>query len=186
MNDKNDPKAGAIAAAALKPAATNAPMPETAAAPKTETAAEVLGLPVVPLSEDRWQLKEHRNPGHWICVAPGTKPDDLLQPAFWANVAKKLAPNTTVEVHWDDASQFAEVYVLASGRNWASVSLLRHQALAKPALPQSAAQYGVAFNGPVDKFRVTRLVDNAVIRAGFANEREARNWLDDYVRKVAA
>lgn len=197
MNDTSSgqkpeqPKANTPAPAG---AAANPPVAPAAAkpAPKTQTAAEVLELPVVPLSEDRWQLKEHRNPGHWICVPAGTTLEHIQQPSFWANVAKKLAGNSssaagvTVEVHWDDFSQFAEVYVLSNGRNWASVSLLRHQKLAKAALPQQANDYSVAFNGPVDRVRITRLSDKAVIRAGFASEREAQRWLDEYLQKLAA
>lgn len=141
---------------------------------------------VLALKEDRWQLKEHRNPGHWICVPAGVTVEDLMQPAFWANVARKLKPSSTIEVHWDDASQFAEVYCVSAGRNWASVSLLRHQKLERAALPQQASQYAISFNGPIDKFRVARLNDNAVIRAGFGTEMEARQWLDQYLQRLAA
>jgi hypothetical protein len=140
----------------------------------------------VPLAEDRWKLKEHMNPGGWICVPHLTTVEDLHQPVFWANVARHLRPSSTVEIHWDDGSQFAEVYVLSAGRNWASISLLRHRTLEKPLLPQQAHQYGIAYNGPVDKYRVSRLNDNAVIRAGFASEGDARKFLDEYVRKLAA
>jgi hypothetical protein len=159
--------------------------PAKKAEAKEELPAEIARA-VLALKEDRWQLKEHRNPGHWICVPAGVTIEDVLQPAFWANVARKLKPSNTIEVHWDDASQFAEVYCVSAGRNWASVSLLRHVKLERAVLPQQASQYQITFNGPVDKFRIMRLSDNAVIRAGFASELEARQYLDDYLRRLAA
>jgi hypothetical protein len=154
--------------------------------PPADLAEEPARPAPIPLGEDRWKLKEHQNPGGWICVPHGTTVEDLHQPVFWANVARHLRPSGTVEVHWDDASQFAEFYVLSAGRNWASVSLLRHVKLEKPVLPQQAHQFGIAFNGPVDKFRVTRLTDGAVIRAGFASEADARKFLEEHLRKLAA
>jgi hypothetical protein len=142
--------------------------------------------PAAPLSFDRWQLKEHRNPGHWICVQAGVTIEQLLEPAFWANVARNLQPRSTVEVHWDDASQFAELYVLDAGRNWASVDVLRHHAdLKRPNLKHLAEQYEVGFNGPVDRFRILRLSDREVIKAGFATEVDAHKFLADYKRKLA-
>jgi hypothetical protein len=139
-----------------------------------------------PLSEDRWGLLESRNPGFWSCVPHAVTIDHLQEPSYWANVARHMRPCTTFQVHWDDSSQFAEFYCLAAGRNWASVSLLRHHKLDKPVIPQAANRYGVAFNGPVDKFRITRLNDGAVIRAGFPSETEARKFLDEYVRKLSS
>lgn len=152
--------------------------PEAEAAPRA--------VPFYVFSEDRWKLKEHMNPGGWACVTHGCLPEDLLEPSAWANVARHLRAGMTVEVHWDDSSHFAEFYVLSAGRNWASVSLLRAHKLDRPKLPQQANQYDISYNGPVDKFRITRRNDGAVIRSGFASESEARKHLDEYVRKLAA
>jgi hypothetical protein len=141
---------------------------------------------ITALGADRWQLLEHRNPGGWCCVPHGTTVEDLLAPAFWAHVARHLRPSTTLQVHWDDGTRFCELYVLAAGRNWASMSLLRDHELTKPHIPAKANSYDVSFNGPVDKFRVTRRPDNAVIQAGFDSELAARRWLEEYLRKLAA
>jgi hypothetical protein len=151
---------------------------------KAEKVAEF--TPAPPLGEDRWQLREHRNPGHWVCVPAGTTIEQLLEPAFWANVARHLQRSTTVEVHWDDASQFAELYVLDAGRNWASVDVLRHKKELKRPQLRSEEQFEVHFNGPVDKFRIVRISDRSVIKAGFATEVSALQFLADYKRKLAA
>lgn len=163
-----------------------APDPAPAAKPPEAAAPQTVAGIFRGLTEDRWQLKEHRNPGHWACVPYGTTIDQITEPKFWANVARHLRPNSTIEVHWDDSSQFAQFYVLSAGRNWASVSLLSHHKLDKPKMQQQASEYGVSYAGPVDRFRVTRLADNAVIRAGFPSEGEARKFLDEYLRKLAA
>lgn len=156
--------------------------------PAAPAAAEPLSAAaiVTALGADRWRQKEFENPGHCIYVPYGTSIDDVRAPSFWANVAGKLRPGNTVEVHWDDFGQFAEFYVRSAGRNWASVALLRHVELEAAAAPQAKEQYGVAYNGVVDKFRITRMSDNAVIKAGFASELQARSWLEEYRRKLAA
>lgn len=171
-------------AEAEQKAAENDKKPPAGKPPK-EAVAERVPLP--PLGFDRWQLREHRNPGHWVCVQVGTTIEDLLVPAYWANVARNLQPRTTIEVHWDDASQFAELYVLDAGRNWASVDVLRHKKeLKRPVLAHLAEQYEISFNGPVDRYRIQRLSDRAVIKAGFATEAAAHQYLAEYKRKMAA
>lgn len=165
--------------AAAKPAKTEPPI---AVKPEPIGAAAI----VTALGVDRWRQKEYENPGHCVYVPYGTTLDDVRAPSFWANVAGKLRPGNTVEVHWDDFGQFAEFYVRSAGRNWASVALLRHVELEAAAPPQAREQYGVAYNGVVDKFRITRMSDNAVIKTGFASELQARSWLEEYKRKLAA
>lgn len=169
-------KAAAPAAAKVETVAAAAPAPLTAPIPRH----------LVGLAFDRWALKEHRNPGNWVCVPVGTAVEDLLEPSFWANVARQLKPNSTIEVHWDDSSRYAELYVISAGRNWAAVTPMRVLELAKPKLPDQADKHRVEFAGPVDKHRVVRITDGAVLRAGFATEREAQTFLDGYLRSVAA
>lgn len=141
---------------------------------------------VSALGVDRWKQKEFENPGHCVYVQSDTKLEQVLAPSFWANVAGKLRPGNTIEVHWDDFSQFAELYVRSCGRNWASVGALRHVEVKASDVPQARDNYRVSYNGVVDKFRITRLSDNAVIRAGFASELQAQTWLEEYRRKLAA
>lgn len=151
------------------------------AAKKIDLPAEPRYVP--PLTADRWKLKEHANPGHWLCVHQDVTVEDMLLPGFWANVAQHLRPASTVEVHWDDLSQFAEFYVKSSGRNWASVDLMRHIKIGAAVRPSTAHQYEVAFNGPVDKFRVMNITNRTVLKAGFASEADARKFLDEHLKK---
>lgn len=139
---------------------------------------------VIPEGNGRWGLKESNNPGFWSCVVHGCLPEDLLEPSCWANVARYLRPCQLVEVHWDDRSHLAEYYVLDCGRNWANVDIWQSKRFRAAVRPHQATQYGIAFNGPVDKFRITRLNDGAVIKAGFASENDARKFLEEYLRKL--
>ena len=141
----------------------------------------------VPFAANAWALKESANPGFYICVPAGTTVDDCLSPAVWANVAGKMRPYSTIEVHWADGGQFAEFYVESCGRNWAGVWLMRHHVRQTAVVrPIDRTELAVSFNGPVDKYRVTRLSDNAVLQAGFASSSEAQRWADEYRRKLAA
>lgn len=143
----------------------------------------VPAAPPPPLSEDRWALKEYRNPGHWINVAATTTLENLLEPVYWANVARHMKPCQTIEVHWDDRSQYAELYILDADRNWASVDVLFHKTF-KHVQRKSTEEYEVQFNGPTDLFRVLRKSDRGLIKAGFATEAAALKFLAEHKRKL--
>ena len=151
---------------------------------EADTAAEFKPLP--PLSEDRWSLEEHRDPGHWSCVPVGTTIEQLLEPSYWANVARNFRPRQSLTVHWDDGSQLAWLYVIDCGRNWLQLGVVMHKEIVAAKRDTSRDDYDVAFNGPVDLFRITRRSDRAVIKAGFATEADAVRFLADYKRKLAA
>jgi hypothetical protein len=169
----------------VKPQKTTSSPPNQPPPPLPPPLAEEPKRTVKPLGIDAFGWKEHRNPGHWACVEFGTPLEDVLEPAFWANVASKMSCNHTIEVHWPDGNQYAELYVRACGRNWADVWLMRHCQADKAAYaPSKRNQLVVAWAGPVDKFRVTRTGDNAVIMAGFQSEADAHRWRDEYLRKL--
>lgn len=140
----------------------------------------------VPFSLDRWQLKEYMNQEGHVTVPAGTTPAQLTDRNSWAHMARKFRRCSTVQVHWDDVSQFAMLYVLDCGNNWASMCIIMHTMLSAADVPPQSTDYDVQFNGPKDQWRVMRKADRVVMRAGFATEREANNWRDEHVRRLAA
>jgi hypothetical protein len=44
----------------------------------------------------------------------------------------------------------------------------------------------LSFNGPVDKYRIVRRSDRKVLKAGFATEAAALQFLAEHKRKLAA
>ncbi|HXI76098.1 MAG TPA: hypothetical protein VNH21_03125 [Steroidobacteraceae bacterium] len=152
------------------------------AAKKLPVDAEVVRI-VPPLAQNRWNLKEHANPGHWVCVPADTEVADLLEPGFWANHAQRMRPNSTLEVHWDDSSRFILLYVVSAGRNWADVDLMFEHKIKSHARPSQTHRYEAKYNGPVDLWRITNLSNGSVLKAGFATEEDARKFLAEHLKK---
>ena len=154
------------------------------AQPETADAAAPAVRQLPSLTMDRFSLKESRNPGFHHTAPASVILEDLLQPAYWTNYAGRMQRNSTIEVHWDDSSQFAELYVLDVGRNWASVAPMRHVKLEAAAAAPKLDQFVVSYNGPVDRFRIVNVGTRTVLKAGFATEVDAQRFLAEHRKKL--
>lgn len=154
---------------------------------KPDAEAETETRRVVPLSVTRWQLGEFMNSRHSVSPASGTPFEDLLRPEFWANITRMRAGDI-LEIRPEDQSYYAELYVLKRERNAASVAVIREPIRLVCAFKPAAGEvlFKVEFAGPHGKWRVIRISDKAVMRDRFENEAEARAWLGEYQRLVAA
>jgi hypothetical protein len=162
---------------------------KAAAATKSKAAAAVEEAPrrVVPLQVTRWQIGEFMNTRHSVAPASATPFEDLLRPEFWANITR-LAAGDIIEVRPEDQSYYAELYVMRRDRTSATVAVIREPVRLVPAykpLPGSAA-FKVEFAGSHGKWRVLRISDGASIRDKLGSEGEARSWLVEYERMLAA
>ena len=143
-----------------------------------------------PLAVSRCALLEHMDPGYSVCLERGTPYEAVWEPSFWANFAmwKKIQPGQTVHVSNDEQSFFAVLKVLDCGRNWAVMGqfhFVSRDAMvrARPPLKQRP-KHIVQWAGPIDKFRVLREADNAVIKTGFDSELAATTYVADYERRL--
>jgi len=178
------PKTAAPAAPAKPAADAGRPWPDKASMDP--------GVNAKPLPENRWSLLEHKDPGHWICLERGTPYEAVFEPSFWANIVMraKLQPGQTVDVTNDEQSVFAVLKVLDCGRNWAVMGEFYFKSRddmvkARPPL-KSRPKHVIGWGGPVDKFRVIRESDNAVIKTGFDSEAAAQTFLTGYERQLGA
>jgi hypothetical protein len=158
--------------------------PDKAAAADSGTLAK-------PLAENRWSLREFRDPGHHVVLERGTPYEAVFEPSFWANIATKakLQPGQSVRVVNDELTLFADLVVLDCGRNWATMAEYYKRTLdelvrSRPPLREQQ-RHAVGFAGPIDKWRIVR-ADNQVIRAGFESENAAQAYLSDYLRRLGA
>lgn len=122
----------------------------------------------------------------WRIVVPaGTKVADMLKPAYWGHVAPQLRPGDLIESVTEDNSLFCEFLVRYSRRLEASVSLLREVQLVPPTITeQEVAEYQVVFRGARSKHTV--LKGQSVIKDGFDTDGQAKAWLTDYLKGLAA
>lgn len=155
--------------------------------PVVDVSADEAPRRVVPLQVTRWQFGEFTNARHSVSPAAGTAWDDILRPEFWANITR-LSAGDIIEVRPEDASYYAELYVLRRERTSATVAVIREpvklEAAYKP-LP-GEVKFKVEFAGSLAKWRVLRESDKSMLRDKFGTEAEARRWLADYERMVAA
>lgn len=142
------------------------------------------GFPMV--RESRMNFVDFARQTHHVVPEDGTKFEDVLRDEFWSLVSHKFKPGDLVEVHAEDGSFFAELYVRAAGRNWAKVALLRKVELEPVNLSHGSPEYEATWKGPHRKFSVVRLADNSIIKDGFEAREQAVEYIKSHVKAMAA
>ena len=137
------------------------------------------------LDPSRFAADEYVNTNWTLTAEAGTSIEDVMNPAFLANVAVKLHPYDHIRVRVDTGEWYAELMVLDCGRTWAKTFKLNYYELVKDSndeLTEGAdAQYSVKFLGPHKKFCVVRRSDKEVIKEGCMTKQDANVWLSQYV-----
>lgn len=144
----------------------------------------VPGLPTI--RESRVKLTEFARQSHHVVPEEGTKFDDILREEYWAAVAVGFKPGDLIEIHAEDGSFFAELYVRACGRNWAKMALLRKVELEPIEAAVASPEFEAAWKGPHRKFAVIRLSDSAIIRDGFETREQAGEYIKSHTKALAA
>jgi len=189
---------GAAAEAETQAAAAPAPAAPPAAArvaekPPAPAAAPVADKPVpaprkvAALTVSRWSEAAFKQARHAITPEAGTPVEDLLNPAFYANIAGKMNAGDIVEARPADGAYYLELYVWDRGDNWAQVGVLR--ALERPgpvAVPSTDDAFLIEFVDGAKKHRVLRKSDKAEVAHGFATVAAANAWLEHNRGKLAA
>lgn len=147
---------------------------------------------MIKLNTSNLREAEYERKIYAVTPEHGTTIEQMLDPAYWANVGYKFKPGDRIEVISEDSTWFAELLVIAAARLWAKVSTLRFveltTAVAGDATKTSTPPADSAFDDYIikwgtgsTKFRVVRKQDKEVIREGFATKRDAEAWLLDHL-----
>lgn len=130
------------------------------------------------IKESQFMPAETRRVVYFAAPEAGTHPDALLDPAYWTHVARKLRPLYRIEAVCEDGSWVQELIVLHVRDNEARVARLSkvHLDVVDPDKMESDV-YEVKWSGPVDKFRVMRKKDGAIIKGGFSTKVDAVAFL---------
>lgn len=142
------------------------------------------GVPMI--RESRLSFVEFARQAHHVVPEDGTKFEDVLRDDFWSLVGYKLKPGDLIEVHAEDGSYFAELYVRAAGRNWAKVALLRKIELEPVSVALGSPEFEAAWKGPHRKFSAVRISDNQIIKDGFETREQAVDYIKSHVKALAA
>lgn len=119
----------------------------------------------------------------------GTTIEEMLEPSYWAHVAKRLAPWDQLVIRAEDGSLYAEAIVLESGQLHAKIMLKPGYPIdlqvSEPdvgtAIPEG---YSIKWTGPVRKYAVVNRTEK--VRDGFSDRGAAQAWLGNYVRTSLA
>jgi hypothetical protein len=108
----------------------------------------------------------------------------LLQPEYWANVAKSMKIGDRIECMPDAMTYYAELIVMEVGSTFAKVALIRHVKLHAVDNRDELKGLKVEYAGRVQLYRVVR--GGYVIREGFANKTAAMKFAMAYAEEIAA
>lgn len=120
--------------------------------------------------------------------ATGAALDDVLDPAYWAHVAKSLRPGDHIEILAEDGTWWAMLLVRYTGRTEAAVAKLSHVEFGEPSddLVSDSDTHSIAYGNYHTKFRVVRKSDKEVVKDGFDTKEAAKRWLDGHMKALAA
>ncbi len=134
----------------------------------------------------RFSLAENTRNVWSVVPEVGIKPEDMVEPSYWAHVSAHLRPCDRIEAHAEDGTFFAEFLVVSSGRQTAKVVLLRKIDLEADDAPSASDEFSVQWKGPHHKFAVVRLSDRATLQHSFETKEAALGWLSSNSRTLAA
>ena len=136
------------------------------------------------IAPGRFSETEHKNHSWTITVEDGTSIEDVLNPAFLANVAHNLRPYDIIHVRVDSDEWYTQLLVVDCGRNWAKMIKLLEVKLAyegeEPPVGVHTGLFTVEFKGQHNKWCVIRQSDKALIKEQCASKQEANAWLSTY------
>jgi hypothetical protein len=113
---------------------------------------------------------------HWAVVIPAdVSIETVLEPAWWANVATQLRVADTVDVHRDDRTLYAKLYVRAVGRARVAVALIQQVEFGalETETASEPASHRVKYGGPHNKWCVERILDRKVVKDGCDTREDA-------------
>lgn len=135
------------------------------------------------LKEFRFHAADYLRVAWAINPEYGTTLEDMLDPKYWANVARKLKPWARIEARAEDGSYFYEFLVRDAGTAWAKVALINKQEfgdVVAVADVNVADKYVIKWGGPQYKFRVLRADTKQVLKEHFVNKEDASKWIFDH------
>ena len=141
---------------------------------------------VKPLTPGRLRPAEACWRIHAVLVESGTKPEALLQPAFWSNVASKLRPLDRIEAMDDAGTWLCVLMVRATSATEAIVARLWSVELQSSATlaPPKESGFEVRWRGHRHKW--SAMSGETVLREGMESREEAEHYIRDHAKALAA
>lgn len=111
----------------------------------------------------------------------GTKLEEMLEPEYWAHVARKFTPYDIVEIVPEDGEFYARLFVTSTGKLWAKMVKLEYVELTAKKPVVVVDKYEAKYGGPSAKWRAVHKSDGSLV----ANESfQTREEVDMYIEKL--
>lgn len=131
------------------------------------------------LEVGRFELAEYKRRHFYAVAEQGVTLEVLKDPAYWANYGAQMTPWSIVEVHTEDGTLWAELLVLACGRAWAKMHVLRHVSLSTADVERSQVESMVThryeWKGPNKRHCIIRS-DGEIMHEGAQTKADALAW----------
>ena len=124
---------------------------------------------------------------HRATPEASTQIKDVLDPAYWAHVAKGFALYDIIEVVPEGGAWYAQLLVVGCSKLHAKTRTLMFVKLGegqKDKEPNTA--FVVEFKGPQRKWSVIRVSDKSYAKEGFDSKEDAAKWLEDNEADLSA
>lgn len=154
--------------------------------------AAVITAPVEPpkmrpkvLSESKFALSTYATNRWSVTLEYGVPYERVFDPDFWSHVARKMRIGDIVELHAEDTTFFAELYVVAAHRLAAKLVELRRFDLA-PAVQVAAdtSPLTVKYRGPHNRYCLMR--GENIVQSGYQTAEEAELAKAQHAKAFAA
>lgn len=124
------------------------------------------------LAESNFKQAAYRT-NRWSVTLPVEVPfDRVFDTDYWSHVARNIRIGDIIEVHAEDTTFFAELYVVAAHRLAAKVVLLRKVDLVgKNEIAPLPSVLSVKYRGPANRYCIMRGAE--VVQSGFQTVEEA-------------
>jgi hypothetical protein len=140
--------------------------------------------PVVALlASEIWAREAGVKFSTWEVVPPaGTTKEHILEPKFWANVARRMKMGDTLLVVPRDGTWYAQLVVWDAGQNWAHVSGGIIDRPSFEATPGVESEFDIV-SDPVDGVCIKRK-GGGILKKNLPNHEDARRWLIDHQKAL--
>ncbi len=122
----------------------------------------------------------------WAINLPHTHTlEDLMTPAYWANVVRRLRKGNIVEVRAEDHSFYAEYYVLEVAPSFAIVKQINYQELhdGKKTGSMAKDKYFVKYMGPSWDWCAVRESDHEIVERNLGSKGAAQSRIKELMKE---
>ena len=136
------------------------------------------------IQPSRFKEQQFLNTVYFCEVDSFTTRDDLLEPEFWAHVAKGVRPGDEIKVMFEDNSYWCWFLVTGAGTTRLTVKLLQEAVLqAQTSMSVDIGSYVIDYKGRVDKHTITRKADGKLMNRGISTKALAVSQAQNYQDK---